>query len=54
MNGQGAGSQFVGGFFLVAMGVVVVAGIFQLNKPGTPLVPTAGNVANNTLSSIFK
>lgn len=53
-NGGGIGSQLVGGIFVTALGVLVIAGIYQLNKPNTPLVPGATSVANNTLSSIFK
>lgn len=46
--------EIVGGFFGVAMAVVVVAAIYQLNKKGSPIVPTAGSVATTTLTSIFK
>lgn len=46
--------ELVGGFFTVALAVVAVAAIYQLNKKGSPIVPTAGSVANNTLTSIFK
>lgn len=54
MNQGGVGSQLVGGIFVVALGVVVIAGIYQLNKPNTPLVPGSVSVANNTLGAIFK
>lgn len=54
MNQGGVGSQLVGDIFLTAMGVIVIAGIYQLNKPNTPLVPSTTTVANNTLSAIFK
>lgn len=53
-QGGGVASQLVGGIFLAAMGVIVIAGIYQLNKPNTPLVPGATSVANNTLGAIFK
>jgi hypothetical protein len=46
--------QVVGGLFTVGIGVIIVAAIFQLNKQNTPLVPAAANVADNTLSAIFK
>lgn len=51
---EGLGGQFVGGMFTAIMGVIVIAGIYQLNKPNTPLVPGATSVANNTLGAIFK
>lgn len=54
MNQGGIGSQLVGGFFVATLGVLVIAGIYQLNKPNTPLVPAASSVANNTLGAIFK
>jgi hypothetical protein len=44
----------LGGLFGVMMAVVVVAAIYQLNKKGTPLVPGAVSLGNNTLTSIFK
>jgi len=47
-------AEALGGFFGVAMAVVVVAAIYQLNKKGSPLVPAARGVADNTLTSIFK
>jgi hypothetical protein len=43
-----------GGVIGIGMAVVIVAAIYQLNKKGTPLVPGAVSVANNTLTSIFK
>lgn len=46
--------SIVGALSGIAMGVIVIAAIFQLNKKGTAIVPTAGAVANNTLTSIFK
>ena len=51
---DGIGGQFVGGVFTAIMGVIVIAAIYQLNKPNTPLVPGATSVANNTLGAIFK
>ena len=46
--------NIVGAFVTVGMGVVAIAAIYQLNKKGSPLVPAASGVANNTLTSIFK
>ena len=43
-----------GGVIGIGMAVVIVAAIYQLNEKGTPLVPGAVSVANNTLTSIFK
>lgn len=51
---QGIGSQFVGGMVTAMVGVIIVAAIYQLNKPNTPLVPSATGVANNTLGALFK
>ncbi len=44
----------IGAFTGIAMGVIVIAAIYQLNKKGTPIVPVAGSVATTTLTSIFK
>ena len=44
----------IGAVTSIALGVIVIAAIYQLNKKGTPLVPAASGVANNTLTSIFK
>ena len=38
----------------IAMGVIVIAGIYQLNKKGSPLVPAAQSVSTTTLTSLFK
>jgi hypothetical protein len=56
MNQGGAGRQIVGGLFTVFMGVIVIAGIYQLNShTGTGSVSqTVGSAYNTTLSSIFK
>jgi len=43
-----------GGVIGIGMAVVIVAAIYQLNKKGSPIVPTAGSVADTTLTSIFK
>lgn len=48
------GAQLVGGIFVAMLGVITVAGIYQVNKPNTPLVPGTVSVANNTLGAIFK
>ena len=44
----------IGAFTGIAMGVIVIAAIYQLNKKGSPLVPAASGVATTTLTSIFK
>jgi len=46
--------KVIGGFFGAVMGVIVIAGIYQLNKKGTPIIPDATSVANHTLTSLFK
>lgn len=55
MNG-GTGSQIVGGFVVIALGVITIAGIYQLGQQtgsnGIPAV--AQNVTDTTLTSIFK
>jgi hypothetical protein len=47
-------SNITGAISGIALGVIVIAGIYQLNKKGSPLVPAATGVANHTLTSIFK
>ena len=54
MNQGGVGSQLVGGLVVGMMGVLVIAGIYQLNKPQGQLVPAGQTVATSTLSAIFK
>lgn len=44
----------VGSIAGIAMGVIIVAGIYQLNKPGSPLVPAGERITTTTLTSIFK
>jgi hypothetical protein len=46
--------KIIGGVFGVAMGVIVIAGIYQLGKKGNPIVPDTASVVNNGLTSIFK
>jgi hypothetical protein len=54
--GNGTGSQIVGGFVVIALGVITIAGIYQLGQQtgnnGIPAV--AENVGDTTLNSIFK
>lgn len=47
------GSQIVGGFVTVAVGVVVVAAIFQLGKPNNPTVSDVTGFGNNTVNALF-
>lgn len=44
----------VGGFVTVALGVIVVGGIYQLGKAGNPIVPDTTQVATTTLNSLYK
>ena len=46
--------KVIGGVFGVAMGVIVIAAIYQLGKKGNPIVPDVASVANTGLASIFK
>lgn len=50
----GTGSQIVGGVVAVALGVIVIAGIYQLGKRTNPIVPSTTAVAQTTLTHIFK
>jgi hypothetical protein len=57
MNSGGLGQQVVGGFFVVALAVIGIAAIYQLQQPkaGQSSVLTSGtSIANNTLGAIFK
>ncbi len=48
------GQDAIGAVSAIALGVIVIAAIYQLNKKGTPLVPAGQAVATTTLTSIFK
>lgn len=48
------GEQLVGGIVTVALGVIVIAAIYQLGKKGNPIVPSATSVAQTSLTNIFK
>ncbi len=50
----GTGSQIVGGVVVIILGVIVIAGIYQLGQKGNPIVPSASTAYNNTLTSLFK
>ncbi len=53
--GNGKGAQIIGGLVAVAVGVLVIAGIFQLNQnKGAGVASDTTSIANNTLSSVFK
>lgn len=54
MGGDGLGSQVVGGAVVVALAVITVGAIFQLNKQGSPIVPAAQNVTTTALGDLFK
>lgn len=47
-------SEVVGGLVTVALGVIVVAAIFQLGKPGNPTVGDVTTLGKSTLSSLYK
>lgn len=51
---QGNGALLIGGIVAIGMGVIVIAGIYQLNQPGGSVVPATQSVATTTLNSIFK
>lgn len=36
------------------IGILIVAGIYQLNKANSPVAPTGAQLANNTLGAVFK
>jgi hypothetical protein len=44
----------VGGIVTLGIGVIVIAGIYQLGKSANPIVPSATSAYNNTLTSLFK
>ncbi|HEY1645943.1 MAG TPA: hypothetical protein VGF75_06285 [Candidatus Saccharimonadales bacterium] len=44
----------VGSLFGLGMGVIVIAGIYQLSKGKAPLATDATSIATTSLSSIFK
>jgi len=48
------GSQIIGGAVTVLLGVLVIAGIYQLGKSSNPIVPSASSDYQATLTSIFK
>lgn len=48
------GSQLIGGFVTVAMGVIVVAAIYQLGVNSSNVATDVTQVANNTLGGLFK
>jgi hypothetical protein len=44
----------VGSLFGLGMGVIVIAGIYQLSKGKAPLVTAGTSIVTTSLSSIFK
>ena len=49
------GDQIVGGFVTLGIGVIVIAAIYQLAKPGGQTITSdATQSYNQTLSSLFK
>lgn len=48
------GQQIVGAGLTIGVGILVIAGIYQLGKRTNQVTPTVGAAYNQTLSSIFK
>jgi hypothetical protein len=46
--------SIIGLLALGTVGLFTIAAIYQLGKSSNPIVPTAGAVYDNTLTSIFK
>lgn len=46
--------SIVGAVVTIGIGVIVIAGIYQLGKAQNPIVPAAAGAYNNTLTSLFK
>ncbi len=44
----------VGAAVTLGLGVIVIAGIYQLGQKGNPIVPAASQQYGNTLTSLFK
>lgn len=51
---DGIGGQLIGGMLVGLAGILVIAGIYQLNKKGSPIVPAVSNSYQSTLTSVFK
>lgn len=51
---DGIGGQLVGGIVVGLTGILIIAGIYQLNKKGSPIVPAAATSYQATLTSVFK
>lgn len=47
-------ADVIGGVLAIGMGVIIIAGIYQLNKKGSPIVPAVQGITTSTLTSIFK
>jgi hypothetical protein len=48
------GDQIVGGIVTVALGVIVIAAIYQLGHTNNPIVPDATSLGQTTLTNLFK
>ena len=48
------GTQLVQGIVTVALGVIVIAAIYQLGKKGNPIVPSVTTVGQTALTNMFK
>lgn len=46
--------SIVGALVTLGIGVIVIAGIYQLGEKNNPIVPSATSAYNNTLTSLFK
>lgn len=46
--------SIVGAIVTLGIGVIVIAGIYQLGEKNNPIVPAASTAYSNTLTSLFK
>jgi hypothetical protein len=46
--------SIIGAMVTIGVGVIVIAGIYQLGQSGNPIVPAASAGYQATLSSLFK
>lgn len=53
MQGDGLGT-IVGAAVTIGVGVIVIAGIYQLGKGSNPIVPAASQSYQSTLTALFK
>lgn len=51
---EGGLDTIVGAGLTIMIGVIVIAGIYQLGKQGNPIVPAASAGYTATLNNLFK